>query len=71
VTKCSLRRATAIDNILVQTWGAGVIASLEQLRGIVHQSFPVTEYKPQDVLGWERGFAINKKSTPHRESYAD
>jgi rhamnulokinase len=63
--------ATAIGNILVQAWGAGAITSLEQLRGIVRQSFPVVEYRPQNVPKWDEGYVTYKKYTTHRESYAD
>ncbi len=63
--------ATAIGNILVQAWGAGAISSLEQLRAIVRQSFPVAEYKPKAVAEWDKGYTLYREFTSHRESYAD
>jgi rhamnulokinase len=39
--------ATAVGNALVQALGSGAIQSLEELRGIVRQSFEVEEFLPQ------------------------
>jgi rhamnulokinase len=45
--------ATAIGNILVQAMTLGRISSLEELRKVVRQSFPVNLYEPQPNTGWD------------------
>jgi len=39
--------ATAAGNALVQALGAGQLASIEELRGVVRRSFPVDEFLPR------------------------
>jgi rhamnulokinase len=46
--------ATAIGNVLVQAMGAGELASLEDARKVVRDSFELTEFTPQSNQGWDR-----------------
>ena len=46
--------ATTIGNALVQAMAVGRIASLDELRRIVAQSFRLTEYEPRDAEAWRR-----------------
>ena len=45
--------ATAIGNIVVQAIGTGLFASIGEARQMVAQSFPVTQFEPQDYLQWQ------------------
>lgn len=45
--------ATAMGNILVQAMGRGQLGDLNELRGVVARSFPVTVYEPRDTRAWE------------------
>jgi rhamnulokinase len=45
--------ATAIGNILVQAMTFGRISSLEELRRVVRQSFPMNLYEPQPAADWD------------------
>jgi sugar (pentulose or hexulose) kinase len=45
--------ATAIGNVLMQAIGLGDIASLEQAREIVRNSFDVEEYVPTSQKEWD------------------
>jgi len=44
--------ATAIGNIMIQSVGAGVYSSLEEIREVVRNSFEVIEYLPIDSGKW-------------------
>ena len=46
--------ATTIGNALVQAMAVGRIASLDELRRIVAQSFRLTEYEPRGAEAWRR-----------------
>ena len=46
--------ATAIGNILVQAFSQEEAVSLERVRRIVQNSFPLTRYFPQETEEWER-----------------
>ncbi|MBN2620176.1 rhamnulokinase, partial [candidate division WOR-3 bacterium] len=48
--------ATAIGNVLVQAMAAGHIASLNELRAIVRNSFPIKTYSPCDEDIWKEQF---------------
>jgi len=48
--------ATAIGNVLVQALALGHIASLEEGREVVRQSFEVTTYEPGDSVGWDEAY---------------
>jgi rhamnulokinase len=48
--------ATAIGNILVQAMGSGALASLDEGREMVRNSFPVTVVEPQACAGWEEAY---------------
>jgi sugar (pentulose or hexulose) kinase len=49
--------ATASGNILMQAKATGQIKSLTQLRKIVHNSFKIKEYQPQDTQLWQQHYS--------------
>lgn len=53
--------ATAIGNIVVQAVTRGLIASITEARGVIRNSFEVTEYQPRDTTNWEARFEEYKK----------
>ncbi len=53
--------ATACGNILIQALALGHLASLDELRQTVAASFPINEYKPQDVAAWDCAYAKFEK----------
>jgi sugar (pentulose or hexulose) kinase len=48
--------ATAVGNILVQAIAMGHLDSLRDLRRIVRDSFPVTEFRPEDNSVWNDAY---------------
>ena len=48
--------ATAIGNIIVQALAIGEIASLEEGREIIRQSYETVTYEPQGSEGWEEAY---------------
>jgi len=48
--------ATATGNILMQAKATGQIKNLAEARKIVHNSFELKEYQPQDVSLWEEQY---------------
>jgi hypothetical protein len=48
--------ATAIGNILVQAIAMGHLDSLNDLRHIVRNSFPLTEFRPEDNSLWSEAY---------------
>jgi len=44
--------ATGLGNLLVQMMSDGAIRSLEEGRGIIAESHPVTRYEPKDTEAW-------------------
>ena len=48
--------ATAVGNVLMQAIGAGVLANLEEARGVVRRSFPLEVFAPQRPDGWATAF---------------
>jgi rhamnulokinase len=48
--------ATVIGNILVQAMTFGRISSLEELRRVVRQSFPVNLYEPRPNTDWDETY---------------
>ena len=55
--------ATAIGNILIQAKAIGLINYLDELRNIVIKSFPITDYYPEDVRSWIKGYEKYLKFT--------
>jgi len=55
--------ATAIGNILIQAKAIGLINKLDELRNIVIRSFPITDYYPEDVRNWMKGYEKYLKFT--------
>ncbi len=50
--------ATVAGNILVQALGAGLIASLDELREVVAASFPVIEVNPANPQLWRQPYEL-------------
>jgi rhamnulokinase len=48
--------ATAVGNLLVQAMGLGIIGSLDELRAIVRESFPLKRYEPEDDPQWQAAY---------------
>ena len=48
--------ATAIGNIMVQALANGLVRSLSQARAVVHHSFDVVTYEPQDSARWDDAY---------------
>jgi rhamnulokinase len=59
--------ATTLGNVLVQAIARGHVASLEEGRNIVRNSFELREYRPQERDRWEEFYArflkVKEKST--------
>jgi rhamnulokinase len=49
--------ATAIGNILMQAIALGHLASLDDARQVVRDSFEVTTYEPQQPEQWDAAYA--------------
>lgn len=54
--RVSLPEATAVGNAMMQLYGLGQIASHQEIRQTVHQSFPITSYLPMDTQIWEKHY---------------
>lgn len=48
--------ATACGNVLIQALALGHVDSLATLRKVVRDSFPITEFQPQNSAEWNRAF---------------
>jgi len=48
--------ATSIGNILMQAKAVGLVKNLEELRKYVIQSFPISNYYPEDTKSWDDAF---------------
>lgn len=48
--------ATAVGNILVQSLGARELHNLEDLRGVVRRTFPVSRFEPRANEGWAHAY---------------
>ena len=48
--------ATAIGNLLVQARALGYLHSLDEIRKIVRDSFPVVCYQPSENAGWDSAY---------------
>ena len=55
--------ATAIGNVLIQALALGHLSSLDALRDVVRQSFPVQIYHPTDAALWQRAYERFQKVT--------
>ena len=49
--------ATAIGNVMMQAVASGDVGSIAQAREVIRESFPVSEYVPQQAAGWDQAFA--------------
>lgn len=49
--------ATAVGNLLVQAMGQGYLGSLEEVRQVVRQSFPLETYEPRPTDAWDAAYA--------------
>lgn len=50
--------ATALGNILVQLLANKQISSIEEGRKIIHKSFPIVEYQPEDIELWHQQYEL-------------
>ena len=48
--------ATAIGNIAAQAIACGLIGSISEAREIIHRSFNVITYEPQNSAGWDQAY---------------
>ena len=48
--------ATASGNILMQAIATGHIQSIAEARQVVHNSFDMKEYKPEDAALWKQKY---------------
>jgi len=48
--------ATALGNLVMQMVGTGAVASLDQARGIVAESFSPRKFEPQDGAQWQQAY---------------
>lgn len=53
--------ATAIGNLMVQALALGAVKDLREIRQVVKNSFPTTEYIPQDTAAWDEAYERFKK----------
>jgi rhamnulokinase len=53
--------ATAIGNVLIQALAAGELASHEEARALVRQSFPMEIHEPGPVAGWDEAYERYQK----------
>jgi rhamnulokinase len=55
--------ATAIGNILIQALALKHLKSLDELRAVVRDSFPIQTYEPQDAEVWQSAYERFEKLT--------
>ena len=48
--------ATAIGNIMMQAKAMGYVTTLEEIRKVVRNSFPVKSYEPSPQANWEKAY---------------
>lgn len=53
--------ATSIGNIMVQVMALGEVKTLSDIRQVVRESFPITEYEPKDCEMWDEAYENFKK----------
>ena len=53
--------ATAIGNILIQAIGAGEVASHDEARAMVRESFPLETFEPSSGAGWDDAYERYQK----------
>lgn len=54
--RVSLPEATAVGNAMMQLYGLGVVSSHQEIREVVHRSFPIRSYLPQDSHVWNEQY---------------
>ncbi|HYW95874.1 MAG TPA: rhamnulokinase family protein [Bacteroidales bacterium] len=52
---------TAAGNILMQAYAMGYLKSLDEIREVVRNSFPLEIYEPRDVEDWEKAYGRFKE----------
>lgn len=63
-----LPEGTAVGNIICQMLSAGEIASVQEGRQLVKDSFPLRTYQPQDRAAWEQRYRVYRNYyTPANE----
>ena len=53
--------ATAIGNVMMQAVAQGDVGSIRQARQVIADSFPVSEYVPQNAAPWDDAYARFEK----------
>ncbi len=53
--------ATAIGNIMMQAKAMGYVTTLEEIRRVVRNSFPVKTYEPASQHGWDEAYSKFEK----------
>jgi rhamnulokinase len=53
--------ATALGNLAMQMVGSGAVASLDQARGIVAESFSPRKFEPKDTSKWQEAYGRFRK----------
>jgi rhamnulokinase len=53
--------ATALGNLAMQMVGIGAVASLDQARGIVAESFSPRKFEPMDTVKWQEAYGRFRK----------
>lgn len=48
--------ATSAGNILIQAMAHGEIGTIEEIRQVVRNSFPIVRYEPEHAAHWEEGY---------------
>ncbi len=54
--KAGPEEGTAVGNFMVQAVGLGIIPNIEAAQPIIKNSFPITEYQPQDTAAWDKAY---------------
>ncbi len=52
----SLPKASAVGNAMMQLYGLGAVGSLQEIREVVHRSFPCKVYQPRDTDVWDKRY---------------
>ncbi|HEY4837354.1 MAG TPA: FGGY-family carbohydrate kinase, partial [Candidatus Acidoferrales bacterium] len=53
--------ATALGNLVMQMVGTGAVASLDQARGIIAESFSPRKFEPKDTANWQEAYVRFRK----------
>ncbi len=57
--------ATAAGNIMIQAAGLGLFGSLDEIREVIRNSFPIEYFLPEDVDVWEKRYQFYRERVFH------